>query len=1109
MLALLGLAGGYFWLVALNPGEEIRRENIERILAMESPVYYRDGVNRIGVFFEQAHRQYITFQQIPPDFVNAIVAAEDSAFFSHYGIDFSGVMRAAIANFKARRVVQGGSTITQQTAKNLFKRQDRSLSAKLRELLYALRLEYHYSKEDILEFYANQFFVSGNGRGLGMAARYFFDKPVEELTLLESAFIAGSVKGPNHYNPFVKRSEEAAEQARRLARQRTGYVLEQMRRLGSIGEAELAANRGREIPFRQGRMTYALNTLLDLVREGLGEPEVVEALSRHGIDNVATSGIRIITAVDKNLQEEAHFALRKELSRLDIRLGGYDHRALQAVYAELPLGGVPGLPPSPFLVGRIAAIEGTARQPLIRVVFPSPRPGVSAGEHPTALLDRAGLFNLLTPLARYRQHAWSEAGNADLAALLAELRVDDLVYVSVREEGEEGELRLDLEKYPEVQGGVLALRDGAIVAMVGGRDNQHYNRAVTARRPVGSVMKPLVYAAALQLGWNSADVLDNRRNVFVYQNQAYFPRPLQEIRHEQVSLSWAGVLSENLASIWLLYHLTDQLPPARFAELVQRLGFARESGESLNAYTGRIRDRHGVVVDRAALWRTAFERAVEQVEADLLFDGRSEEYHRLQAFRYGAGFDRFGDEVRAELLAGGTSAAEQREGRLRLEILGRNYLDYLAKRDRLRELVDQLIAAQREPAAFRAGGAAGYDSPAGRLPFYRDEAGSVIYSEGQRQEGWRPLARPELLELLPAEPEAGRRFRQAVLIGGQLRVATLDLLEEAAGAEYARLAALPPYDPEVLYQTRDFRVLVSLHYLIGLSRALGIESPLEPVLSFPLGSNVLSLLETARSFEAMRDGMLHLNALRLDGGGLAIIERIEGSDGRLIYAPERRSRRVFSPRVALAMGDILANAMDHGTGRSAHNLVRLRSSDREQDRLLNELDLKVPLFGKTGTANRFVNATFAGYLPGPGPDRDHLGPTGGYTMAAYVGYDDNRPMVRGSTRITGGGGALPLWSRLAAAVYRYGEYAAALDLDELAFSGRERVAVAWPALGQVEIPVEAGQGGVVSNNPVPDSAGTATDRAAPRITTFGRVSPDGSFVPTRFFQPYWRDGEDQ
>ena len=176
---------GYQEEVVEDPGPEFTREAILQIIAQESPVYYRDGASRIGVFFDLEHRKYVPYAEIPQDFVHAIVSAEDAEFFEHHGVSFKHLVRATGQNIKAGHVVAGGSTLTQQTAKNLFYRPDRSFKSKGEELVNALKLEAHFSKEEILEFYTNQFHVSANGRGLGIAARYFFDKDVKDLTTKE------------------------------------------------------------------------------------------------------------------------------------------------------------------------------------------------------------------------------------------------------------------------------------------------------------------------------------------------------------------------------------------------------------------------------------------------------------------------------------------------------------------------------------------------------------------------------------------------------------------------------------------------------------------------------------------------------------------------------------------------------------------------------------------------------------------------------------------------------------------------------------------------------------------------------------------------------------
>src|SRR5262245_57476179 len=138
--------------------------------ASETTVTYRDGKTRLGVFFDEQHRRALTWDELPAPWVVAIVAAEDGRFWSHNGVDPESVARAAKENVEAGEVVSGGSTLTQQTAKNLFDRPDRSLGSKWEELDYALHLEKTYTKREILTFYANGFHVTGNGTGIAIAA---------------------------------------------------------------------------------------------------------------------------------------------------------------------------------------------------------------------------------------------------------------------------------------------------------------------------------------------------------------------------------------------------------------------------------------------------------------------------------------------------------------------------------------------------------------------------------------------------------------------------------------------------------------------------------------------------------------------------------------------------------------------------------------------------------------------------------------------------------------------------------------------------------------------------------------------------------------------------
>ena len=331
----IGAALTLHYLVVQAPAPEMAEERIAALLGQESPVFYSDGVTQFGVLFEEIHRQYVKYEDIPQNFIKALVAAEDHRFFEHSGVDIVGIVRATLANYKAGRVVQGGSSLTQQTAKNLFKRKARNIDAKLKELLQALRLEYRYPKEKILEFYCNQFYVSGNGNGLGVAARYFFDKEPSELTLVESAFIAGSVKQPNHYNPFLQKNREDPIATKKRAMERVRYVLRQMRKYGMLGDEEFLAARLTDIEFRQGKMSYAQSSTMDLVKEGVSSTFLTEYLEEQGIANIATSGARVVTTIDKDLQDKVVYALRRHISHLDVQMRGYRRAAVQAEYAEL------------------------------------------------------------------------------------------------------------------------------------------------------------------------------------------------------------------------------------------------------------------------------------------------------------------------------------------------------------------------------------------------------------------------------------------------------------------------------------------------------------------------------------------------------------------------------------------------------------------------------------------------------------------------------------------------------------------------------------------------------------------------------------------------------
>lgn len=1092
-LAIIGTVAAYSWLVVYRPGEAIKQENIEKTLSMESPVYYSDGETKIGVFFQESHRQYVPYKRLPSYFVKGLVASEDHDFFSHYGVDFSSFARAVIANLKAGRIVQGGSTITQQTAKNLFKREGRSIKAKLYELLYALRLEYHYPKEKILEFYANQFYVSGNGHGLGVAARYYFDKEPQDLDLLECAFIVGSVKRPNYYNPFIKNDAESAQKARERAKERTAYVLGRMYDLAAIDSVAYQHALHKEIPFQQGEMRFQLNTLMDMVRDSLSEPVIEEKLAAHGIENVATSGVRVITTIDRKLQENSLSSLRSELSMLDVRLNGYDRANVQKTYVALPFGSGSEPEIGQFFVAKVLDVK---EPPHPEISVSLSRNGKRQGV--AGVISENGMRPLLSALAKYQRQRWSEAESQDMEKLLGEIEVGDLVYVSVSDfDPLTSEYAFQLEKYPELQGGAITMQKGMIQALVGGVDNFYFNRAVMAKRSMGSVVKPLLYAAAIQLGWNSLDLLNNTRNMFVFQDTFYMPRPDHEIANDKVSMSWAGVHSENVASVWLLYHLCDRLTPAQFKELLVHLEMDRMPGESYSYYKRKVRDEMGILVNQQVLERAAFEKAIELSEADLIFAGKQAELDMLRLFHY--------EDTSMEAEEEENSNDDTREGELRREIISRSYERIAKLRNELRTGIEPVPAGSEEPIDNNK--ASLYYLPSSQRTFLRPSLSdkltkaSLLFSAEYPGGGWQLVNKEDLTEYLrDLTDEEKKDFLGRVKLDNLLTVETVDLVTTYFNKEYSRLNRLPAYGPEVLHSIRDFRTLAGLKYLIALCREIGVKSILEPVLSFPLGSNVLSLLEVAQIYQALTSGKAYFSPESEDPG-LLLIDRIEDSDGHIVYESTIQGKRVVDAQTALAVSDILRNVVEYGTGRYAKRNIRLRSSDPEIQKQLIDLDLRVPVLGKTGTANHFTNSAFAGVVPAPVTGGNGVSLQDSYAVASYVGFDDNRKMERTTTHVTGASGALPMWTKLVNGLIFAKNYGGTVDLVDLIFSGRDEMPLVYPDIGQVEIPVAVQAGGVAVDTGLEE---LPTETRYVKALSFGEFRTGGRVELARYYRPFWR-----
>ncbi|KAA2237331.1 penicillin-binding protein 1A [Salinarimonas soli] len=436
---------------------------------------------RFAEVFEADHRrQWVPLDRISPLVRQAFIAAEDKRFPTHRGIDERGVSRAFIGNLSAPGRPQGGSTITQQVAKNLLVGDDVTYDRKMREMIVAARLERTLTKDEILEIYLNSIYLGRNSWGVEMAAQTFFGKPAKDLDLRESALIAGLAKGPNYYDPdrFPDRM-----------RDRIAYVISRMREDGYVSpeQAQAAlAKPTRTVAYERARRNGAFH-LIDLVDR--------EARTLAGIQGLSKASYTVRSTLNPALQRAAEGALQEGLARYELNTGrvaftGPETNLTAAIDAiEKAAKGEPLAQPA-----WRTALE-RARLPLYDVQWPAAVVVQKARAKEGGEVIRVGLRDgRILPLT-----TWN-------AAIRKSLKPGDVVHVRVTEgkAGAKGGARAELRVRPSVQGALAVIENatGRILAMSGGFSYplSQLNRATQAHRQPGSTLKPLVYLAALQHG---------------------------------------------------------------------------------------------------------------------------------------------------------------------------------------------------------------------------------------------------------------------------------------------------------------------------------------------------------------------------------------------------------------------------------------------------------------------------------------------------------------------------------------------------------------------------------------------------------------------------------
>lgn len=522
--------GTYFYFTRDLPSLETLQDYHPNLV---TKVYSHDG-RIIGEFYIE-RRIVIPIEKVPQHLINAFVAAEDSKFFEHEGISYTSILRAMLKNVTAGRVVQGGSTITQQVAKSFFLSSERKISRKIREAIMAYRIEKNLNKKEILSLYLNQIYFGNGAYGIQTAAETYFGKDVSELNISEAALLAGLPKAPSKYSPH-----ENLE----LSKQRQKYVLDRM-----VEERFITADQAQREAIRPLKL---MPKKIDSLWVGPYFTEEVRKYLelKYGEELLYKGGLEVYTTLDVEMQKAANTAVDSGLREYDKRRGYRGPVKVLKTEEEYTQF-------KKDLDKKLAVEPPSAGKLYIGVVTDFDKKkntlGIDVGSRHGVIskpdMEWARLYNPTTQ---------PDGGKYDELSKL--FKPGDVVHVMVKEapRSDAAFLALKLEQEPLAQASLLAMEPetGAIKAMVGGFDfsKSQFNRAVQALRQPGSSFKPIIYTAAMDGNFTPASIVMDSPLVFeeTQQDVAWRPRNYDEQFFGPTTIREAIARSRNIITIKVL-----------------------------------------------------------------------------------------------------------------------------------------------------------------------------------------------------------------------------------------------------------------------------------------------------------------------------------------------------------------------------------------------------------------------------------------------------------------------------------------------------------------------------------------------------------------------------
>lgn len=490
-------------------------------------VYARDG-RLIGEFYSE-RRIEVPYSRLPRHLILAFVAAEDARFFEHPGVDLTGIVRAFVRNLEAGEVVQGGSTITQQVVKRIMLTSEKSFARKIREAVLAYRIDNYLTKEEILGLYLNHIFLGHGAYGVEAAAQEFFSKHVEDLTLAESALLAGIPKAPSRYSPYLNPQRSKERQA---------YVLKRMAEVGFISKAEMDVALRQPLKLKPHRPDY--------IKECGYFTEHVRTLleDRFGRDQVFNLGLRVYTTADVGLHRVAQEAVNQGVDGV-VKRNGF----------RGPLKRLRGKELASFQESQVRYFRKYPPRKglLVRAVVAPADKRRGSG--------KAASGGLTVRLGEHWGTLYSDEGQKS-ASLMASLRPGDVIQVRLGQKDKRtGRWAATLVPAPMVQAALasMELKTGKVRVIMGGKDfnDSSFNRAIQARRQPGSAFKPIIYATAIQKGYRPESTLLDAPISLPggKRGQAWTPQNYDHTFSGPISLATALARSRNVPTVRLMMSL--------------------------------------------------------------------------------------------------------------------------------------------------------------------------------------------------------------------------------------------------------------------------------------------------------------------------------------------------------------------------------------------------------------------------------------------------------------------------------------------------------------------------------------------------------------------------